>query len=97
MSEQIEYCQGMKHVRKADRQEKPETAEEALPRLATLATSLGMTLTTPGDSHWVLRKAGRAVVQYWPSAQKAQICKTGKIRRGVDVPGFEILVTRGRL
>ncbi len=75
------------------RDDRMEAAERCLTDLQTLAVNQGCQLVVAvGDRHWLLKRGRRTIVQYWPSAGKWQICKTGKKRFGSPEQFGEFIV-----
>lgn len=96
MSDTVEVYKALDALKKKERRDRLDHAEDAIPRLRSLGERHNLQITTPGDAHWVIRKAGKAVLQYWPSAGKAQILKTGK-RRRMSITDIEDWIVRGKI
>lgn len=75
-------------VKEAQKQHRRSCLEEAAATehlVDAVCKSLRLHLSKPAQAHWVIRDQwGKTVIQYWPSARKIQMCKTGRIRKGVD-------------
>lgn len=96
MSEMVEHWREAKEQRKEKRRGRMEIADEALPRLRELAAERDLTIQVPGTAHWLVRNSfGKAVMQYWPSANKAQFLKTGK-KKQLTLEKFEECLRKGR-
>ncbi len=91
--EDWEVFEQLREEKKQKRSERMDTAEECLPDFQRLAKNQGCTLVvSSGDRHWLLKRGGKTVVQYWPSAGKWQICKSGKKRFGSPEQFGEFIV-----
>ena len=79
--------------KKLKRDDRMVVAETCLPDLQTLAVNQRCELVVAsGARHWLLKRGGKVVVQYWPSAGKWQVIKTGKKKFGSPQQFGEFIV-----
>ena len=59
-----------------------QKAEAEMDVTRACAAKGGYEIVVSTDTHWIVKKSGRVVAQYWPSANKWQVSRTSKIVRG---------------
>jgi hypothetical protein len=93
MGEMIEYWQQQKREIKEKRRATLEKAEDRWGEFAYAAERGGYYLVNSTPAHWPVKRIrnDKVVAQYWPSANKWQSAKTGKIKRGSPEKFIELL------
>ncbi len=95
MGDSTEVLNAMKEHRKTSRRENMDQADGELTLFGEAAEAGGYSLRVMSQHHWNVYSDGKCVVQYWPSANKWQIVKTGKIQHG-DRESFRTRLRAGR-
>lgn len=82
MGDTIDIFKAMKELRRETRLEELHSAQSEWTEFVEAAGAGGYTLRISNDRHWLVYRNVNVVAQYWPSANKWQITKTGKIKHG---------------
>lgn len=82
MGDMGEIFNAMKEHRKMKRRENTVKAEEEHLEFAEAAKEGGYNLDQKSQHHWNVYRDGKCVAQYWPSANKWQTIKDGRIHHG---------------
>lgn len=82
MSEAVEIWRAMKEHRRETRIDALVTAQQEWPDFLGAAQDGGYEIHIMSEHHWNIHKNSRCVAQYWPSANKWQTIRTGKIKHG---------------
>jgi hypothetical protein len=96
MSDVVDFWKAMKEHRRESRNDALQQAQEEWSQFVQAAQAGGYTVQVMSERHWNIYRNARAVAQYWPSANKWQIVKTGKIRHG-SREDFRRTMSEGRL
>lgn len=92
--EDWEVFELMRKQRKVKRRERQTVANKSFPDLTQLCKNQGCKLDVTGPGQWIVRRGGKGIIQYWPSANKWQVCKTGKIHKG-SLEKFAEFIVKG--
>jgi len=82
MGDMIDLFKAMKDHRRESRMDALVAAQEEWQEFVAAAEAGGYTLHVMSERHWNVYRNAKAVAQYWPSANKWQIIKGGKVRHG---------------
>lgn len=96
MSEVVDYWKAMKEYRKEGRLDSLRKSQEEWTDFVEAAKAGGYTIQVMTEYHWNIHRNARAVAQYWPSTNKWQVIKTGKIRHG-SREDFRKILKEGKL
>jgi hypothetical protein len=86
----------MNEHRKSSRKLNMAKADEDFDQFQEAAVVGGYSIIKMSDYHWNVYKNGTCVAQFWPSANKWQITKTGRIQHG-DHESFRLRLRSGRM
>lgn len=80
-----DYWRDVKAGKTQERRERQDAANEALDRIRTQLSFLGVTLRTCREDHWQFwSQGGRLIGEYWPTTQRARPA-TGTTHHGVTL------------
>jgi hypothetical protein len=96
MGDMIDAFRDMKNHRKMTRRENIEKADAEFDQFVEAATIGGYSLTKMSAYHWNVHRDGVCVAQYWPSSNKWQNTKSGRVTHG-DHESFRIRLMNGRV
>ena len=96
MGDMKEVFDAMKEHRKMTRRQNIEAADSQFDQFLEAAAIGGYSLTKRSEFHWNVYRDGVCVAQYWPSANKWQIMKTGRVQHG-DHESFRVRLKAGRI
>jgi hypothetical protein len=82
MSDVVDIWKAMKEHKKESRLDALVAAQEEWQEFVVAAESGGYIIQIMSERHWNIYKNTKAVAQYWPSANKWQIIKGGKVKHG---------------
>jgi hypothetical protein len=82
MGDMNDVFDAMKDYRKSTRQQNIEAANAEFDQFLEAAAIGGYSLTKMSEFHWNVYRDGVCMAQYWPSANKWQITKTGRVHHG---------------
>jgi hypothetical protein len=92
----VELANAMKQHRKESRRTNAEKANQEFDQFQEAASVGGYFIEWKTEYHWNVMKSGKCVAQYWPSVNKWQIVKSGKIYHG-DHETFKNKLKQGKL
>ncbi len=75
----------MKKHKKAVRAANLAAAYDRSTDVARACVVRGLELIVQNEVHWTIRKGNRTLIQYWPSSQRMQVCRTSKRGSRVDI------------
>lgn len=96
MGDSADVFNAMKEHRKLSRRENTIKADQEFDEFKEAADIGGYYIEQKTQHHWNIYKSGKCVAQYWPSANKWQTVKDGRIHHG-DRESFRLRLKSERL
>ena len=94
MGEMVEMFKERREEVKQMRRSLLEQTEDRFAEIQTACREQGLEIAENAPGHYLVRRDGSVVCQYWPSARKWQLCGPG--RRGVHKGDLDRFISKVR-
>lgn len=94
MGDMAEVFNAMKEIGKMHRAESQAKNAELLPALRELGEKHGLRIEQKSDHHWNVYRGEECLAQFWPTKNKFQNTKTGKVIHGTGLDMMNHVIRR---